>query len=139
MTSTINTPPAVASAAGEGRAAFVDAVLNDFVARTGMSVADNIREFILDDVLVPDDQWEAAVGSERLGLDDAYEILTQALSESANRVAPREEPSPVPAQPDEAPEGETSGGPALADRAQAARAFEDVIHARNCPFPFIFC
>lgn len=131
MTSTIDAPPAVASAAGDGRAAFVDAVLNDFVERTGTSVADTVREFILDDVLVPDEQWDAALRDERLDTGQVYEILTEALSVSADRT---EQSRPDAAQE---PAAETA---AVADRSLAAGAFRDVIEGRwHCPFPFIFC
>jgi hypothetical protein len=115
---TITTEPRTAAAAAAGRPTFVDTVLNDFVENSGVSVDDEVREFILDDVLEPDPEWQDAVAKNRMDSDQVHRILTESLQAAA----------------------------AVSDDAhrlgidEARPAFYEVIHDRwNCPFPLIFC
>lgn len=122
MTHTTVIPPRLANTAGEGRRAFVDAVLNDFVEDTGMSVPDTIRDFILNEVLVSDSEWDAAVRAGNLDPGSVHAILTQSLWRSTR--IPRE----FGARMD------------VVDPGYAREAFHGVIRDRwKCPFPFIFC
>ena len=107
-----------ATAAAEGRPTFVDTVLNDFVENTGMSVDDQVRDFILDEVLESDAKWQEAVAEGRMDSDQVHRILAECLQATA-AVA------------------HDSG---ILDIDEARPAFYEVIHDRwNCPFPLIFC
>jgi hypothetical protein len=113
-----STTTRAASAAAEGRPTFVDTVLNDFVENTGMSVDDQVRDFILNEVIVPDDVWQEAAAKGTMDADQLHQILTESLKATA---------------------GASRGAKVL--RIDEARpAFYEVIHDRwNCPFPLIFC
>lgn len=111
-----------AAAAEFGRASFVDYVLNEFVARTRIAVSDEVRNFILDDVLQPDDAWVQGLKEHVLDPDLTRRILTEALDVAAKR-------RPGGAEVDISSVGTSGEG-----------AFYQVIHDHwNCPFPFIFC
>jgi hypothetical protein len=111
-----------AAAAGESRSSFVDYVLNDFVARTRIAVSDEVRNFILADVLQPDDAWVKGLQANALDPDLTWRILTEALDVAAKR----------------RPEGAELGISSIGTSGEGA--FYQVIHDHwNCPFPFIFC
>ncbi|MDT5058267.1 MAG: hypothetical protein QOF66_6633, partial [Mycobacterium sp.] len=75
-----------AVAAEEGRSAFVDYVVDDFVGRTRIAVSDEVRDFILADVLEPEDTWAKGLHARANGLKAnafnparTYLILAEAL------------------------------------------------------------
>lgn len=118
----IATRTRAAHAAGEGRSVFVDYAINDFVARTRMAVSDEVRSFILDEVLYPDDAWVRGLKERSFDPDTVAQILTEALNEAANANK----------------EGHELGLSTVGTSAQGP--FYTVIHDRwHCPFPFIFC
>jgi hypothetical protein len=111
-----------AAAAGEGRSSFVDYVLNDFVAKNRIPVSDVVHNFILADVLQPDDAWVQGLKANTLDPDLTCRILIEALDHAAKG-------RPEGAEMDMSSVGTSSEG-----------AFYQVIHNHwNCPFPFIFC
>jgi hypothetical protein len=109
-------PPSVsvAAAAAEGRSPFVAEVLNDYTERTGRSVPDAIEEFILQNVLVPDSDWDR----EPFDPEQVARILRESIDEIYR--GPKAEP--------------------IIEMSYVRSAFEGVIDDRwRCPFPFIFC
>ena len=66
------------AAAEEGRSRFVDLVLNEFVETTRISVPDEVRDYILAEVLVPDEEWERG----RLAGDLDAERVARALRDT---------------------------------------------------------
>lgn len=114
------TTTSVSAAAAAGRPTFVDTVLNNFVEATGISVEDEVRAFILEDVLHPEEQWQMSVAAGRLDADQVERILVECLRASSENTASR-------------------GADVLSVEASRS-CFYHVIHDRwNCPFPFIFC
>jgi hypothetical protein len=111
-----------AAAAADGRPAFVDYVLNDFVERTHITVRDEVRAFILGDVLHRDDVWLRGLRERSFDPDSTALILTEALDEAAKV-------QQVESELSIANVGTSEEG-----------AFYTIIHRRwKCPFPFIFC
>ena len=109
-------PPmaALAAAAAEGKRSFVAKVMNDYTESTGRSVPDEVEEFVLQDVLVPDSDWDAR----RFDPDTVAQILHESLEEMHAR----------------------RGLESASDQRQVHEAFVEVIDKRwRCPFPFIFC
>ena len=81
-------PPTVRAAraaAAEGRRPFVDSILNDFVAQSGIFVPEEVRTFILNEVLQPDAEWEEAMATQTLDVDRTRRILMDSLIETARR------------------------------------------------------
>jgi hypothetical protein len=107
----------VAAAAAEGRPSFVDAVLNDVVERTGLTIPDVMRHYILADVLKPDDAWREGLNAGRFDRDQAAEILGEAITETMHELGDR-----------------------ALDHSVMEEMFHRVIEDRwHCPFPFVFC
>jgi hypothetical protein len=118
----LGTDTRAAAAAGEGRTSFVNYVLNDFVERTGMAVSEDVRSFILGEVLRSDRAWMAGLRRRQFNANHTAQILTEALNEAARAATASKELAISDV-------GTSKEGP-----------FYIVIHDRwDCPFPFIFC
>jgi hypothetical protein len=112
----INTTTRLAAAAAEGRSTFVDYTINDFNQSSPMSVSDEVRAYILEEVLRPDDEWEAGIRAERIDPEKTHRILTDSFHEAKEHVQDQDVGSEV------------------------RSVFYEVIYNRwRCPFPFHFC
>ncbi|MGW4212044.1 hypothetical protein ACWEIJ_28895 [Lentzea sp. NPDC004789] len=109
------TGPATASGAAYGRPVFLNNVVNTFVQNFDVEVPDQIMQFILREVLEPDEKWDESLRLEQFDPEKTAHILHEALAEAlVNRSEPRLD--------------------------EVSDAFYRVIHDRwKCPFPFIFC
>jgi hypothetical protein len=72
-------PRAVDAAAEAGRSAFVDLLLNDFVETTGVYVPEAVRTYILNVVLVTDEEWERGRLADELDAQRTFGQLNAAL------------------------------------------------------------
>jgi hypothetical protein len=106
---------AAASAAAHGRSVFVNEVLNSFVTDSKIPVPDEIKTFILKEVLWPDQQWEEGLAKNQFDPENTAQILHECLELAIRH----------------------QGGRSYEE---VSRAFHTVIHDQwKCPFPFIFC
>lgn len=103
----------IGAAADNGPSTFVDAVLNEFVEETGIEVSDGARDRIVNDAVVPREEWMEGVRDGRLDADRTSLILKEALREAAR----------------------PSGEPILSDDIwESLHSVVRDIHA--CPYPF---
>jgi hypothetical protein len=121
--STGGTQTRVGAAAERGRSTFVDEVLNGLVVTGGIEVSDQVRDYILTEVLRPDDEWFNGLRDGRLDVDFTADVLRQALGESMSRQQPLLQ---------------GPHGPILGIEGVDA-TFREVVASRNCMFPFWFC
>lgn len=101
-----------------GRGDFVARVVSEFEEAHG-GVPGEIHQYILDEALVPDDEWEAGLREERFDEVEVRSILLDSLEQSAQIAR-------------------TAGSVQL-DVASAHQGFHLVVENRGCPYPFIFC
>lgn len=105
--------------ATEGRPRFVDTALNKIVDAYEISLEDDVRRFILDEVLESDDVWDAAIAKHELDARRTERILDESLAEAARSAR-------------------SKGHHAVVQLDDARMAFRAVAHDRHdCPFPFI--
>ncbi len=75
----------VAAAAEQGRSTFVDEVLNRLVESDGLEVSDEVRDFILTNILRPDEEWFEGIREGRLNAQFTENVLRDALRESMSQ------------------------------------------------------
>lgn len=107
--------PSIDAAAAAGRSIFVDRVLNDFAHNTGVSIPEEVRDYILDQVLEPDAEWERGRASGELNAERTYQVLSDAI-----RLV------------------RSTHGNQFPTLHEVNILFHQVIEA-NCWFPFLFC
>ena len=105
------------AAASIGRDEFVEKLVNDFENRR-IGVETEVVGYILDDVLVPEDQWRAGIEMRRFDLDVVRKLMEESLDAAADIAMTRER--------------------IVIDRELAERTFYDTIHGR-CAVPFLIC
>jgi hypothetical protein len=116
--SDINGGRAMAAAAAEGRSSFVDYVLNQFVARKGAVVTDEVRDYILQRVIAPDDVWNQGLANRRFVPESVAKVLTEALEAATYENKDLRD----------------------VDLSHVEDSFHQVIDGNyNCSFPFIIC
>jgi hypothetical protein len=110
------------SAAEPSRSVIADEAIKQFTEESGTRVSPEVRTFILNKVLIQDDQFQSLVQTESLDPQMTTRILVDAL-ERANQSAGSEREILMDHVGDE------REGP-----------FYAVIHDKwHCPFPFWFC
>jgi hypothetical protein len=100
-----------------GRGEFVEKLVNDFENRR-MGVEAEVVGYILNDVLVPENQWRAGIEMGRFDLDVVRGLMEESLDAAADIAMTRER--------------------IVIDRELAERTFYDTIHGR-CAVPFLIC